>query len=342
MEKLLGSQKDIILLLKKGRFLDDEEKAHQATRKDPNNAELFFLKGAANLFMNRIEDGLMDFGEALYLNPQHIPSMHGVAYILLKKEDFAGALNKWISILEIDPKDKLAKKNSGLFKKKALDKAAINMNPYLFIPLPKAVPSGNYNKAFKITAIFAASILLLFSVFWLYNFFSGKPFKALPDFSNLTNKEVLYSFTEKEIDFYKKEIFDLVNLQKYNQSKMLMNKFYLSNASLEDKKLVKTWEARLEYPNAEKLDQNFTPEEVFTNPKLFLDCFVSWSGEISTITQKSKYLFLEIKVNENQIIGVSFFSNYPLAKGNSIQFLGKISSVKKDSIEVEAFSLEKK
>lgn len=340
MEKLPAWEREIVTLFKKERFLDAEEKAYEYSRKDPNNAALFFYKGAANIFMSRIDDGLMDFGEALYLNPQHVPTMHGIAYVLLKKEDYAGALNKWISILEVDPKDKIAKKNTQKFKKNFPDKAALNLNPYLYIPIPKAT-GVKLNTPLKISLLGLAAVLFLIISFWTYRFFAGYTFKLVPDFSGLLNKEIYYTFTEKEIEFYKKEIFDLVNLQKYNQAKLLLNKFYYSNASLDDKKLAKTWESRLEYPTQEKMDINYTPEEVFTNTRIFQDCFVLWTGTVDHLTQKNKYLFLELKIQEGKSVGVSFFSNYPLIKGDKVKFLGRIAAVKENSLEVEAFTLEK-
>jgi tetratricopeptide (TPR) repeat protein len=332
----LQKESEILKLLSGSRYLDALDKCDTALKQDENNFNYHYYKGIANIYLNRLDEALMDLGEAIYINPQHIPSMHAFAYIFFRKNDLEGAINKWFAILQADPKDKLAKRNVNLFKSNP-NPQTVNSSPSYFLPLPQ-IKIRKSRKKLWITLALASVILAIPLTLFVFN---SKAVTFLDDLTQFFNREILFTLTEKEIEYYKKQIFELVNDQKYNQAKMLMNKLYHSNASLEDKKLVKTWESRLEYPNKDKLDYNYTPEAVYSNPRIYKDCFVFWEGSITTVSQKNNYLFFEMKLNNEKITGAVFLSNYPLNIGDKIKVLAKISTVSGSQLEIEIFNLEK-
>lgn len=376
MDKLYLLGREILVLIKKNRFLDALKKIDQGIDKDPNNHHFYYLRGATQIFLQRTDDALMDLGEAAYLNPQHIPTMHALAYIFLKKEDYEGAFNKWISILEFSPKDKLAKKHLNRFKKKPPVKASLNLNPKLYLVLPKIKIKERFakppvlkkekkplKKSFSFFKWFFTLLLALFTLlvsFWIYRYFKGQPFKFLPfintiassfsekerearlEFLTSQNLTIAYSFTEKEIEFYKKQVYDFVSKQQYNQAKILLNKLYLSNASIDDKKLLKAWEARLEFPTAQNLDVFLTPKEIFDNWKVSEGCFVLWEGEAQEVVQKSQMLSFLLKIKEDKKVRAVFFSNYPLQSNEKIKVLAKIRKAANQEIDLEIYQIEKK
>ncbi len=357
MEKTHFLEKEILVLIKKNRFLDALKKIDQGIDEDPNNHHFYYLRGATQIFLQRTDDALMDLGEAAYLNPQHIPTMHALAYVFLKKEDYEGAFNKWISILEFSPKDKLAKKHLNRFKKKPPVKASLNLNPKLYLVLPKIKIKERFakppilkkekkplKKSFSFFKGFFTLLLALFTLllsFWIYRYFKKQPFKVLPSFKWEEINTIAYSFTEKEIEFYKKQVYDFVSKQQYNQARILLNKLYLSNASIDDKKLLKAWEARLEFPNTKNLDVFLTPQEIFDNWKVSEGCFVLWEGEAQEVVQKSQMLSFLLKIKEEKVRAV-FFSNYPLQSNEKIKVLAKIRKAANQEIDLEIYQIEKK
>jgi tetratricopeptide (TPR) repeat protein len=331
----------IINLFKEGRYQDALDLLRKQIQQDPNNHILYYLKGVAEVYMEKTDDALMDLGEAMYLNPRHIPSMHAFAYIFLKRGDYQGAVNKWLSILELNPKDPIAKKHLKQFKKEFPEPGKLNLNPDLYMALPKPKKEKKKRPWIKKLLIFILVIAALLGGFWIYLAFQNKPFQWIPSASEIFPARIYYSFTEKEIGFFKKEIFELVNRQKYNQAKFMMNKIYLSNASLEDKKLLKTWEARLEYPEMDTLGTDFTPESVFERPQLYEDCFVVWEGKVTSLLQKDRYLVFELELENGKTVSALFLSNYPLQEKTRIKLLGKVILKNKKEIELEVFNLEK-
>jgi len=329
----------ILSLIKENRFMDAFEAAEKAGEKDINNYLYFFLKGVCHIFMNRLDDALLDVGESIYLNPHSIPSKQAVAYILMCKEDYEGAVNKWLNILEADPKNKLIKKVLKKFKKQIPHKASINFNPYLYIELPKI---QKVRKKFPFRKI-ALTFLFLSLAAGLFTggyflFFKKIPIEDLTGF--FKNKEILYSFTGKEIEFYKMQVYDLIKMKQYNQSKIILNKLYYSNASFEDKKVLKEREKELEFPDKDSIDLKLQPEQVLSYPKIYQDCFVIWSGEVKDVTQKEKYLALTFNPGEREI-KASGFQNFPLVSGNRVKIFGKIRLYGQDKLELEIYHIEK-
>ncbi len=139
MSKANSYENSIAGLIKKARYQDAIDLSTTALDVDHNNHSLFFLKAVAHIYMNRINEALLDLGEAIYLNPGHVPTMLALAFVFIKQGDFEGAINKWITVLERDSKNKIAKKNLELFKKNAPNKATINLNPDLYLEVPEYI-----------------------------------------------------------------------------------------------------------------------------------------------------------------------------------------------------------
>lgn len=333
---------NIVQLIKENRYMDAENITRKQLDKDPNNHILFFLKGVCNIYMQKLDEAMIDLGECAYLNPQYTPAMHAFAYIFLKREDYESAFNKWISILEVDPKNKRAQKLLSQFKKKAPEPGLLHLNPGDYIPLPeiKKAKKKKTLRPFKLLLILILLSVILLNGYWLYRFWKGYSFKWLPDFSPGKHK-MMFTYTEKEINFMKKNIFEHVGKQNYNRAIYIMNKIYLSNAPLSDKKLLKSWEARLEYPSKDKLNQNFSPKEVFNRPEVFRNCFVLWEGKASHVVQKDKVLTFSLSLASGNKIYAVFLSNYPLQNGENVKVLGKVLLKPNKNLELEIYHMEK-
>ncbi len=183
-------------------------------------------------------------------------------------------------------------------------------------------------------------ILFILVSFWGYRLIKNKPFQLIPHIGSTPHTDIVYTFTEKEIDYYKRQIFNLINDQQYNQSKILINKLYHANISLEDKKLFKTWEIRLTFPKIDSLDKEISINNAQKKPFLYEGCFVLWKGKASSITQKNNYLYFSLNFDNKQI-SVIYLSNYPLNENDVIEVFGKLN-MKDDKLELEAFKIEKK
>lgn len=323
MAETRSPEEKTVLMLKKSRYQDALDFAAERIKIDPNNHNLYFLKATANIYMNRIQEALLDLGEAIYLNPQHVPTMQALAYIFIRQGDYEGAINKWLSILERDPKNPVARRNLSLFKKEAPNKAALNLNPERYIDLPHIASARVQFPWKKISVSFLLALTIALGSVWLFRYFAGKPFELLPGLSLDFPDKIRFTLTDKEIEFYKKEIFEQVNNQEFNKAKKNMNKIYLSNAALEDKKLLKTWETRLNYPTSKTLKENYGPSEVFANPDLYQGCFVAWKGIVTAVVQQDQLLFFKMTA-DNEEIAATYLVNYPLKENMKVSLLGRL------------------
>lgn len=323
MAEIRNPEEKAVIMLKKSRYQDALDYAADKIKIDPNNHNLYFLKAAANIYMNRIQEALLDLGEAIYLNPQHVPTMQALAYIFIRQGDYEGAINKWLSILERDPKNRIARRNLSLFKKEAPNKAALNLNPERYIDLPRIASSGTPFPWRKISLSFLLALGIALASLWTFRYFAGKPFEFIPGLTLDFPDTIRFTLTDKEIEFYKREIFEQVNNQEFNKAKKNMNKIYLSNASLEDKKLLKTWETRLNYPTGKTLKENYDAKDVFANPDLYQGCFVAWKGTVTAVVQQDQLLFFKMSVDDLEI-AATYLVNYPLKENMKVAVLGRL------------------
>lgn len=116
----------ILNCLEEERFQDARDLLDESIGKDINNHNLYYLKAIVCIQMNKLDEALIDLGEVAYLNPNHLPSMHALAYLFLKRGDFESAVNKWIGITTLFPTDILAKQHLKLVKEKKLVKNPLN------------------------------------------------------------------------------------------------------------------------------------------------------------------------------------------------------------------------
>jgi tetratricopeptide (TPR) repeat protein len=134
----------ILSCLEEERYQDARDLLDEAIGKDINNHNLYYLKAITCIHMNKLDEALIDLGEVAYLNPHHIPSMHALAFLFLKRGDFESAVNKWLAITTVSPNDVLAKQNLKLVKEKRLVKNSLNqynINDFIVLDF-KALKKG--------------------------------------------------------------------------------------------------------------------------------------------------------------------------------------------------------
>ena len=80
-----------------------EEKPTESKLADPNLARnKMFKKGVSFMADERMEEAVQAFEEALQIDPGHVDSLLKLGYSRFHIVDFAGAMNSYDNVLEID------------------------------------------------------------------------------------------------------------------------------------------------------------------------------------------------------------------------------------------------
>jgi len=331
-------EKEVLKLIHDKRFLDALNILKRLSDEEINNYKWFYYKGITNILLENIDNAMLDLGEALSLNPHDIDSMNAISYVFLKKGDIATAINKWIRIKEISPKDPIANKNLNRFKKEK-NIATIILNPYDFIKIPevkeekvKAIKKKTKKTKFLFKILITLLIITPSLLVLLKNFGIERVISNIKDFIPTRPEIIRYTLSQEEIEFIKKEIFEHVGKNEYNQAVYMINKLYFSNASIDDKKLVKTWEARLNIPNPEKLDKNFDVSDIVKTSYAFENCYVLWEGYIENIEKYQTFSVLTIDFNKNKIKGIYLKEDSFIGKA---KIFGKIRNKENNEFELE-------
>ncbi|HOJ50650.1 MAG TPA: hypothetical protein PKW55_07560 [Spirochaetota bacterium] len=336
-------EKRVLELIKNKNFPEALKLLKKLSDEELNNYKWFYYKGVVNILLENIDDALLDLGETLSLNPYDIDTMNAISYVFLKKEDIATAINKWIKVKEIDPKNPIANKMIEKFKKTKAPIASLVLNPYDFIKLPeiksqeekkpkKKKKSKNFLFKILITIILISPTLLLF----IKNETIDNLKKKIKDFIPTTIENIKYTLSQEEIEFIKKQIFEHVGKNEYNQAVYLINKVYFSNASIEDKKLVKIWESRLIILKPEKLDKNFDIDDVIKTPYAFENCYVLWDVYIENVEKYKTFSVLTLQIKDKKVKGIYLKDDSFIGK---TKIFGKIRSKENNEFELEISNL---
>lgn len=89
-----------------------------AIEQEPGNAEIFYQRGLSYFHMKKKSLALLDFNEALSLEPKNPFRYASRAYIKDSCGDLEGAIKDYEEAIKLDPEDAVAHNNLGLLQEK--------------------------------------------------------------------------------------------------------------------------------------------------------------------------------------------------------------------------------
>lgn len=220
----------------------------------------------------------------------------GQAAIFLRRGDTERAVQYYLDILDIDPQNQIAKD--------ALEFIRLHGD---YETICRWVDAGKIEQFYpplgvnpqKVMLFVAAAVFgIFFGIFFVNILTSNKVYKnnTRVDFAEfqLTSEEsknpqekdisknlVHYILTDSEIkDSYKKASI-CFNDYNDNGAQVEINRILNSNASSSIRQKARLLMDYLQEPTFDSLKENYTVEQVKADPKLYMDCFVDWSGRIA-------------------------------------------------------------
>ena len=92
--------KDLLILLKNGKFIEILKKEKDLVKRFPNEPALFDILGITNVFLKKYEDAKMSFEKALKINPRFFQSLNNFGNLMYDLKEYNNALKYYKKALE--------------------------------------------------------------------------------------------------------------------------------------------------------------------------------------------------------------------------------------------------
>ena len=321
-----------------------------------DNVEFYFLLGSSCLYSSDYGGAVSYLKRAEQLRPQDSHILLGLAAVHLKRAETEEALKKWLKIIDLEPKNRIARKGLNLIRKgiSTEDIAELTDSGKLKTLFPPVPPNPSR------LLIPALTILLCFFIlFSIIRFLPDLPLKkeSRPGIADIelsteqpsltaANGEFSITLTEKEI----KELFD--RAKKYllqfrdNFALIDINRIIQSNASAYVKEKARLLKTFVQKPDFTTIKDTFSLPEVLEDPLLYDGCYVVWAGKAANIKIGTETIRFDLLVgyqHEKELLGVmpvilDFAFN--LENGSAVEVLGRIE-IKENSMTLNGVSIHR-
>lgn len=269
-----------------------------------------------------------------------------LAYIYSRQNDRERAITTWCKALDINKKDKRAKKSLEYIR---LNAKEINFSEdeYFEKVLPKAPFLIPFNLIFKSFIVILISLLLGLGGFFSYKYYFSRFFKKnlksvtelnniyLPDYNPILLEKpkedgTKYSFTENEIKDKFEYIKKMILEGKAVAAQININQMKLSNASASVKGKVNILETFIDEPDYGSFKNEITFDNFIKEKELYDNAYVFWDGRITNkALYKEKITFDFIIGNESTgtidaIIPVVFDKAVVVENKDRVKVFGRI------------------
>jgi tetratricopeptide (TPR) repeat protein len=324
------------------KILTDEEERYYGSYK------YHYLYGLICLHAANYVEAKTFFERARKIKPKGDASlMLGFAILNLKRMDTVQAIDYYLDVQEIDPKNRIAKKALGIIRKhsggEALSDWMSENLSKLFppVPLPAVNAKKIVNSALIIAAVFAVSFVIFSRVNLNSGFFKSKNTRPTNEF-NLTSQEKnapvqvdgVYSYIltrDQAIDLYGKAL-SLFKVYRDEAAKPNLNRILESNASAGLKNRARFLMNSMEIPGFDtfKRADNVSYTDVIREPVIYRDVNVIWRGMSTNYSVTDEYTRFDFLVGYDTrrtlegIVPVVF--NIPVSVNveRPLEVLGKI------------------
>lgn len=300
-----------------------------------------FTGGLACLYLGDMGSAGSYFQRARYIRMSDVNLLNAQAVMHLRRGDTDRAVQYYLETLEHDPDNKLARRGLNFIRTKGTsEQIGIMIDTG---EIEKLYPSLGLNPDTFLRTVFCSLIGIVLAVVIL-NFikpekhqFQGSRINY-EDF-NLTAEEMKINSSDVQAQIpltqteAKNVYFDA--LEKFennrdNAAQVEVNKILNSNASEEMKDNAKILATHFVEPDFSSLKDNFDYAKVLEQPLLYNNCWVAWSGRVSSVVVNENkyecklYVGYEDKKEVKYLIRVEFNEMPAIDVERPVHILGKL------------------
>ncbi|OQX29199.1 MAG: hypothetical protein B0D92_05000 [Spirochaeta sp. LUC14_002_19_P3] len=253
-------------------------------------SSFYAVLGRAYLENGLVSDADFYLKRGLALDPDHLEIRQCLAVNHLKRKDTASAVKAWIEILDDYPEDKIS--SNGLKALKKLSKPGTQerflekFNPRRFLPaMPFVLPNWAPAAVLILIAVITGISLRKPIASILSSIGTGKAkrpgteiFIQFGKDIAQTDENVLLPMSEEEINRIIKKARHHFDNYEDNSARHELNKILSSNIAESTREEVNGLAKLLAESEFNSLETAYTYKDVASNPKLYEDCWIKWSG----------------------------------------------------------------
>jgi len=336
-------------LLSKAARLARSKKYEEALKLLKNEEErynglfkYYYLCGVISLYSGAFIEALASFKQARNIKMKDPDTMLGMAVLYLKRLNTVQALDYYLDVQEMDPKNKIAKRALAVIRKYSDSQALSDWLTSerlvkLFPPVP--FPGLSVKTIVSSLFIFAAVLILFLGI--IFKIRSMPPPRTTAQF-NLSAQErsapvvtgglYRYILTKDQAADYYDKAHSLFKAYRDEAAKIYLNRILESNASEELKYKARMIISNTEIPGFDNFKKADNPSysDVMKEPVLYRDVYVVWKGMATNhiiIDNTVRFDFLvgyDTRKTLEGIVPVVFNTPVPVNTERPLEVLGKI------------------
>ncbi|MDR1837338.1 MAG: tetratricopeptide repeat protein [Treponema sp.] len=308
----------------------------------------YYLYAVISLYAGGFVEALSYFRHAHQRKMNDTSTMLGLAVLYLKRMNTVQALDCYLDVREIEPKNKIAKKALAVIRKYSADDDLSDwMTPKRLAKLFPPIPSPTLSlKTVVIAALVLSAVLILTFVVLvklrvLPSPIKGRDVRSTAEFVLSgqersepveTGSSYRYILTRDQVASQYDRALSLFSAYRDEAAKVHVNRILESNASesIKDKsRLLLTY---MEVPGFDTFKQNDNPSfsEVKNEPVLYRDVYVIWRGMATNVEVAEEYTSFDFLVGYDTrstlegIVPVKFNIPVSISSERPLEVLGKI------------------
>jgi len=318
------------------KVLKDEEDRYYGSFK------YYYLCGVISLFSGAFAEALKSFNQAKNIKMKDPYAMLGLAVLYLKRMNTVQAVDYYLDIQEMDPKNKIAKKALAVIRKHSDSQALSDwLTPErlakLFPPIPS--PGVNVKAVVSCVLILAAALVLYFGVSYkIRSKPSPRPVSQFTLSAEERNAPVVtggsytYILTiDQAAGLYDKAL-SLFTSYRDEAAKINLNRILESNASESVKNKARLLISYADVPGFDnfKTADNPSYSDVINEPVIYRNVYVIWKGMATNLEitdENVRFDFLvgyDTRKKLEGIVPVVFNTPISINTERPLEVLGKI------------------
>jgi len=318
------------------KILKDEEERYYGSFK------YYYLCGVISLYSGAFVEALSCFKQARNIKMQDPYTLLGMAVLYLKRMDTVKAVDYYLDVQEMSPKNKIAKNALAVIRKHSDPEALSDwLTPERLAKLFPPVPFPGINIKFVISCvlILAAVLVLFFGISSkIRSKQSGRPsaqFTLSEEERSapvVTGGSYMYILTRDQATGFYDKALSLFTSYRDEAAKVYLNRILESNASEDIKNKARLLISYTEVPGFNNFNQSDNPSysDVTKEPALYRDVYVIWKGmatnhEITDNTVRFDFLVgYDTRKTLEGIVPVVFTTPVSVNIERPLEVLGKI------------------
>ncbi len=322
------------------------------------NAEFYYLLGVSCLRTGDAAGAYSFLSRATHINSDDVAAMLALAATEIRRRRSDEALQLWLAVLELDPRNTIARRGLRLLRaadsEAAIHEAVQDERIARFLPstgiaLPRWVWATAAVAAFATTVVVGTPLIAS----WLADrsvdqqersgselVFIERGEDGLVDYQG----QFRYALTEPEIRQSFQRMGDYFNAFRDNLAMIEINRVLNSNASSDLKRRASLLADYIRAPSFADFSDNASYAEVVREPWLYADSYVRWSGRISNLDIGEQQISFDLLVGYETervlegIVPVRMSFAARLQPAMSVEIIGRV--VANDRLrEIEATSI---